>query len=100
MITRFMDLQMKQGLLFRAYRKCSDPKMKEIWDDKLKHLQRIIQNISIDQAREDIKNKENHILKAMGIEIRINKKGLRKVYFIDTSKKVSYCELAECWRLQ
>ena len=96
MITRLMDLQKKQDNLFKAFQKSENPEIKEIWAEKWRNISHVIQNISYEQAKNDIQNKKDHICKAIGIKIITNKKGFSKVYTED-NKKVSFGELIEKW---
>ena len=101
-MTRLMDLQNKQDNLFKAFQKCEDKEMKEIWAEKWRNISHIIQNISYEQAKEKIQNKKDHICKAIGIKIEPTGIGFNKlqygVYDLETGHEVSFGELIEKWR--
>jgi hypothetical protein len=96
-MTRLMDLQNKQDNLFSAFQKSENQEMKEIWAEKWRNISHIIQNISYEQAKEDIRKKESHICEAIGIRLQVlggNKNKIEiGVYDLETGNEVTFGEL-------
>ena len=97
MITRLMDLQKKQDNLFKAFQKSENPEIKEIWAEKWRNISHIIQNISYEQTKEDIRKKENHICQYLGIRLQVIGRNKNKVeigvYDLETGNEVTFGEL-------
>ena len=104
MITRLMDLQKKQDNLFKAFQKCESIEMGTIWAEKWRNISHVIQNISYEQAKENIQNKKDHICKAIRIKIEPTGIGFNRlqwgVYDLETGHEVSFGELIEKWGMK
>lgn len=99
-----MNYQNRLQNLFYAQRAASDPNMRDMWQNKIDRLRKIINTMSIEQAEMTTKEKSDHIFRAIGINRSIvnvyNYKVYIGLYDIDTGNAITFGDLIERWRLK